>query len=261
MVQIKEETSRQKISAFIICKNEEEHIERALNSVEWCDEIILIDSGSTDRTLDIAVRYKNLKILSRDWPGHREQKSFGLKQCSNPWVLNLDADEELSPELQSEIKKVLENDLLAKIPYNGFYLSRIVYFLGRYWDKGGWYPEYRLRLLRRESTTWGGGYTHEKAIVDGATDKLKSPLYHYTYKDLKGMVDQLNSFSSLTAVEMAEQGRRFKLSDLVFRPVIRAIKFFILKRGYKEGLDGFIVALLEGYYDFLKYAKLREIKK
>ncbi len=252
--------ARPGISAFIICLNEASQIERCLKSVEWCSEIVVIDSGSTDHTLEICKKYTD-KIYHRAWTGYVDQKKFGLEHCSHEWIFNLDADEEVSEELRGEIQNLIKADQQSQLPENGFLINRVVFYLGRWWRRGGWYPEFRLRLCRRSHTSWGGDDPHEKAIVSGATSKLKGELYHYTYTNIADQVARLNSFSTSAARSLHAKGAQASLADIFVRPVFRFIKFYFLKRGFRDGLPGFIVALLEMYYVFLKYIKLWEHNK
>ena len=149
---------RSTITAFIICHNEASQIRRCLRSIAWCDEIVIVDSGSTDKTLDICKEFTE-KIFHRDWDGYVTQKKFALEQCTSEWVFNIDADEEVSDSLRDEILALLEEDHRVQT-VNGCYTNRVVFYLGRWWDKGGWYPEYRLRLCRRAVTVWGGHDPH-----------------------------------------------------------------------------------------------------
>lgn len=244
------------ISAFIVCCNEEKNIRRCLEGVKWCDEIIIVDSGSTDSTLEICREYPNCRIIHRDWTGYVEQKRFGLSQCNSKWVLNVDADEVVSDELREEIREILRTPQEA----NGFFLSRVVFHLGKWWRKGGWYPEYRLRLSRKEFTSWGGKDPHEKALVEGPAKKLKGELLHYTYTGLSDQLNRLNRYSTTVAENMDKNGERASLLNIIVNPVTRFIKFYFLKKGFLEGRPGLIVAYIEAYYVFLKYAKLWEIQ-
>ncbi len=257
---------RETISAFIVCFNEEDQIRDCIESVAFCDEVIVIDSRSTDRTVEIANEL-GAKVIQRDWPGYRRQKEFGLSQATSTWVLNLDADERVSPELRDAIIEVLERSYREKaegLPStckDGYDLSRVVFYLGRWWRKGGWYPEYRVRLFRKAVTTWGGKDPHEKAVVDGSIGKLSGELQHYTYRCMSEQLDRLHGYASIAAQEDNSRGRRFRLSKLILNPCLRAFKFYVLKKGYREGMAGFIVAVIEGYYTFLKYAKLWELQR
>lgn len=246
----------EKVSAFIVCCNEEQRIRHCLDSLRWCDEIVIVDSGSSDRTLEICREYTD-KIFERAWPGFVLQKRFALEHCTHAWVLNIDADEEVSPELAQRIQSILQTS--EGSPIDGYSILRVVYFLGRWWRKGGWYPEYRLRLCRKAKTTWGGEDPHEKAIVAGATQNLSEELYHYTYANFAAQVRSLNSLSSSSAETLFRKGKRVGLISLLARPALRFVKFYLLKKGYREGLPGLIVALYESAYVFMKYSKLWEL--
>lgn len=239
--------------------NEEKNMRRCLASIAWCDEKIVIDSGSTDRTLEICKEF-GAKIIHNPWPGFVEQKRYGFEQCTCDWVLNVDADEEMSPELQEEIVTSLSN-LAATPNIVGFELSRVVYYLGKWWRKGGWYPEYRLRLCRRDVTSWGGDEPHEHAIVRGKTVRLRSELRHFTYEDMTHHMRSLNNFARMAAETMHRKGRRFSIFSLFIHPPARIIKFYLVKKGYREGFPGLIVACFESWYVFLKYIKLWEIER
>jgi glycosyltransferase involved in cell wall biosynthesis len=258
--------SRETISAFIVCYNEEDQIRKCIESVSFCDEVIVIDSRSDDGTVEIA-KSLGAKVIQRDWPGYRRQKEFGLSQASSTWVLNLDADERVSPELRDAIIEVLERSYREKaegLPStckDGYDLSRVVFYLGRWWRKGGWYPEYRVRLFRKEVTTWGGKDPHEKAIVNGSIGKLSGELQHYTYRCMSEQLNRLHGYATIAAQEDHSRGRRFRFASLILNPCFRTFKFYVLKKGYREGMAGFIVAVIEGYYTFLKYAKLWELQR
>lgn len=258
-------TKRSKISAFVICMNEEDQIEDCLSTLSFCDEIVVIDSFSTDRTVEIA---KNMgaKVIQRPWPGYREQKSFGLTVCTHSWVINIDADERVSPELRDRVLEVLEREQREKeegkstTVADGYYVNRVVFYLERWWRQGGWYPEYRLRFFRRELTTWGGVEPHEKPIVQGRTEILPGELQHFTYKNLDEQLSRLHSLSSIAAREEFKSGERAGLFSILVNPCLRVIKFYLLKKGYREGKAGLVVALAEGYYTFMKYAKIWELE-
>ena len=251
---------RATISAFVVCANEASNIARCLESVRWCDEIIVVDSGSKDQTLEIAARFTD-KIIHHDWSGYVAQKRFGLEQCKCEWVINLDADEEVSTELKDEILEKLRLDKDSRLGgVNGFQINRVVFYLGKWWRRGLWYPEFRLRVCRRSATTWGGEDPHEKAAVTGGIQRLKGELFHYTYTDIRDHVARLNSHSSSAAQSMFKRGKRAGIWHITLSPVLRIFKCLVLKRGILEGARGVIVALLEGYYVFLKYIKLLELQ-
>lgn len=251
---------RSTISAFIVCCNEERQIRRCLESVRFCDEIVIVDSGSTDRTPHICAEYTN-KIMHHEWQGYVLQKRYALSQCSSDWVLNIDADEEVSEELQEEILAILQGDKVGKVQTNGYLLNRVVFFLDRWWRKGGWYPEYRLRLCRRSVTTWGGEDPHEKAEVAGETKRCKGELHHYSFTDLTDYVRRMNTLSSNATSSLIRRDASASAAAIIFRSFARFFKFYFSKRGFREGMAGLIVASIEAYSVLLKYAKLWEARK
>lgn len=249
---------RHPLSAFIITYNEEDNLADCLKSLSFCDEVIVIDSYSTDKTVEIAKAH-GAQVIQREWPGYRAQKAFGLVQAHNEWVLNLDADERVSEELRAEIERVLAKE--NKDDFDGYEVNRVVYHLGRWWRSGGWYPEYRVRLLKKSKTTWGGVDPHEKPIVNGKIGRLSGELQHYTYSGLDDQLSRLHKFSSISAKEEYRRGKKAGILDILLRPSVRFIKFYFLKRGFREGTAGLVVALIEFFYTFMKYAKLWELNK
>jgi glycosyltransferase involved in cell wall biosynthesis len=243
---------RAPVSCTIICCDEEAYIRDALESVKWCDEIVVVDSFSRDRTVAICREYTD-RIFQRPWPGFVEQKAFALEQTRHPWVLNLDADERVSAELRREIEAVLREPTA-----DGYYVPRLVYYLGRWWWRGGWYPDYRLRLFRRAQAVWGGIDPHEKVVLRGRTARLHGPLLHYTYRDTSDHLATINIFTGVAARELVLRGRTASALDLLLRPLWRFVRFYLLRRGFMEGLAGLFVAQSAAFYVFAKYAKLWE---
>jgi hypothetical protein len=171
----------------------------------------------------------------------------------------VDADEEVSAPLKEEILSILSNDReVTGSKVNGYYLNRVVFFLERWWRKGGWHPEYRLRLCRRSATTWGGEDPHEKASVTGATARCKSELHHYSFTDLTDYMRRMNTLSSNATHTLLNRGARASLVAITLRPIARFFKFYVTRKGYREGTAGFIVAVIEAISVFLKYAKVWE---
>lgn len=253
-------SAKSPLSVFIVCCNEEKKIERCLQSVSFAQEIIVVDSGSSDRTIEICKKYTD-KVIHKNWAGFVEQKTFAFARCSNEWVLNLDADEEISDPLRARISAIVagKEDIPADLA--GFQISRVVNYMGRWWIKGGWYPEYRLRLVRKSKTAWGGTDPHEHAIPDGRTKRIKEQINHYTYSNLREQVQSLNSLSSSAAFSLYKNGRTTSFISIMLRPLARFFKFYFAKRGFLEGQPGLIVALMESFYTFLKYAKLWELQR
>ncbi len=245
------------VSCFIICKDEEELIRDCLESVRWCKEIVVVDSFSTDRTVAICREYTD-RVFQRAWPGFVEQKRYALGLTRNEWVLNLDADERISPALQREIERRLA---AADDRVWGFYIPRLVFYLGRWW-RHGWYPEYRLRLFRKSKVTWGGVDPHERAFLadERRAVRLKGDIAHLTYRDLRDQLRTINRFTSIAAREAFDRGKHFRALNLFGNPVVHFIKFYVIKRGFLDGIPGLFMAGLMALHVFLKYAKLRELE-
>jgi len=244
---------RRPISCCIVCLNEEHAIRRCLESVKWCDEIVVVDSFSTDKTIEICQEY-SAHIIQRAWPGYVEQKRFALAQASHEWILNIDADEEVSPLLQNEIQVVLQQDDPA---VDGFYIPRLVHYLGRWWWHG-WYPSYRLRLFRKHKVRWGGVDPHEKVLLHGRSEHLSGNFHHYTYTDISDHLRTVNSLTDISSRELMLRQRRKYLSDVLLRPLWRFLRFYFFRGCIRDGIPGLFVAATSAFYVFLKYAKLWE---
>lgn len=242
-----------KISVTIITYNEEENICDCLESVKWADEIIVVDAESTDRTVEFCQKYTD-KVFSHPWSGHVKQKNLALSRACGDWVLSLDADERVSPELARQIKAVVPAS-----DYNGYSFPRKTYYLGRWINHSGWYPDYKLRLIRRGKGEWKGIDPHDRLEVTGKTGYLKGDLWHYSYKDISHHLKKINSYTSIMAMEFKKRGRKFNYLDIFLRPPFKFIKMYLIEKGFLDGLAGFIIAVLGSYYVFLKYAKLWEL--
>lgn len=248
--------SKPSVSAIIVCYNEEENIGRCLKSLQWCDEIVVVDSFSTDRTVEICRQFTDI-IIQRKWAGYRDQKAFAHSKATKDWVLMIDSDEEVTAELKDEI---LEQLAVAGTLYSGFLLPRLVFYLDRWWWRGGWYPDYDVRLFRRDLATWGGTDPHEKIIVNGPVRRLRNPLHHFSYRDIDDHIQRINRYTSISSGELRKQGQPWRLSDALLRPAFRFFRCYFLKRGFMEGFAGFHVAVTAAMYVFLKYAKLWELE-
>jgi glycosyltransferase involved in cell wall biosynthesis len=245
------------VSGVVICFNEESTIERCLRSLAWCDEIIVVDSHSTDRTREIARKYTP-KVIEQEFLGHVEQKNFALDQASHDWVVSLDADEALSDELQREIPDALPS---ADGGLGGFRVNRMTYFLGVWHDHGEWYPDRGVRVFRRSQGRWAGLNPHDRAEVKGRVEELRGHILHWNYHDLSEHIQQIDKFTAILAREMRAAGRPFHLWDLLLRPVGRFLKGYVFRQGFRNGLPGFLVSISTAYYVFMKYAKLWELQR
>jgi len=241
------------LSCTLVCQNEETNIAHCLETVAWCDEIVVVDGGSTDRTVEVARRFTERVILN-PWPGYRAQKQFALDAARGEWVLNLDADERMTPELAAEIRSAVA----AAPPHvSGFAVPRLVCYLGRWWYHGGWYPRRILRVVRREAARWGGTDPHERAEVRGRVAALRWPILHYTYGDIS---DHLRSVNKLTTVAADQPGvpRDVGFLRLAVEPLWRFVRAYVVRGGFLDGLPGLFVAATGAFYVFLRWAKVCE---
>ncbi len=253
-------------TACIITFNEEDNIETALETVGFADEIIVVDSHSTDRTREIAGGFRGRsrdgmevkpRIIERDWPGHVEQKNFAIDQAQHDWVLCLDADERVSPQLRQEIETVLAEDSSAFV---GYTMPRKTYYLGRWILRGGWYPDRKLRLFRKGCGRWGGINPHDHVMIEGRTLDLRGDLYHYSYRDIADHLRTINDFTDIASTEKHKRRIQRPLLRMLIHPPYKFFKMFILKQGFREGIQGLIIAIIGMFYVFLKYAKLWELQ-
>jgi glycosyltransferase involved in cell wall biosynthesis len=248
--------ARPTVSAIVVCFNEEENIGACLESLHWCDEIVVVDSFSTDRTIEICRRYTD-RVMQRAWAGYVDQKAYALSQVTKDWVLVVDSDERVTPELRKEINQALAED---NNNYCGYAVPRLVFYLRRWWRRGGWYPDYSVRLFRRDRATWGGSEPHDKILVDGRVRRLRHPLHHFTYRDMEDHIRRINRFTSVSSQELLKDGRRWRVADALLRPAGRFLRCYFVQRGFMEGFAGFYVAVTAAMYVFLKYAKLWELE-
>ena len=247
-----------KISVCIVTYNEEKNILDCLKSIEWADEIIIVDSFSTDKTMEICRKFTD-KIFQRQWAGYIDQKNFALQQTRHRWVLFLDADERLSPMLAEEIQKEISSDPNR---WSGFSFPRHVYYLGRWINHGGWYPDYKVRLFRKDKGYFGGEEPHDKAIIKGQIKRLKNDMWHFTYRDLSHHLQTINKFSTAAAEQQQTRGKKEKLLlfKLIFKPIVKFLENYILKRGFLDGWPGFVISVFTSFYIFMKYAKYWELR-
>ncbi len=245
--------SSQKISVIIITKNEENNIGDCLKSVQWADEIILVDSVSDDKTVEIARNYTR-KIFNRKWAGYSKQKQYALSLAENEWVLSIDADERVTPELKNEIQAGLDEK------YNGFSISRRNYFLGKHITGCGWDNDFQLRLFRKGKTSVTDRFVHESFEVDGNIGKLENRIDHYSYRSLKEAISKMNNYSSLEA-EQKYQQKKVSPLDFITHPASAFLQYFIIRKGYKDGKYGLMVSLLHAMTNMHIYMKIWELRK
>jgi glycosyltransferase involved in cell wall biosynthesis len=246
-----------KISACVICFNEEKAIRECLESVRWMDEIVVVDSRSSDGTVAIAREYTD-RVIVRDWPGHREQKSFAISEARNEWVFSIDADERVSPALRSEIERIVRE---GPGEAHGFSMPRLTRHLGRWIRHGGWYPDRKIRLFLRERVRVEGENPHDRFAVDGKVTDLTGDLLHYSYEDFAHQIRTINSFSTIAAQELFRKGRRGVLLPLLCRPFVKFLETYVYKLGFLDGFPGLAISLSTAYLVVARYIKLWEMTR
>jgi glycosyltransferase involved in cell wall biosynthesis len=243
-----------KISVTLITLNSEKTLQKTLEAVSWADEIVLVDSGSTDKTLEIAQKFK-AKVIYRAFDGYGSQKNFATAQASNDWILSLDDDEILMPELQQEI----QNLNLQNTDYQGFKIPRSLIFLGKLLRFSGEYKRLTLRLFNRNHGNWNAEYVHESVEVKGEIGVLKNQMLHDSYRDLTDYFNKFNKYTSLGAKTLAERSKTASTFKIISRFPTTFLKIYLLKGSCLDGYAGFMWALLTAMTPVVKYAKLREM--
>jgi len=243
-----------RVSVIVIALNQEDNIVSCLKTVAWADEIVLVDSGSTDRTLELAKGFTD-RIFTIDWPGFGAAKNFALDQATGEWIFSLDTDERVSEALRDEILAVVKGES----PLAGYRVPRKNYFGGRWIRRLGWYPNYTLRLFRRGEGRFRERAVHEEVAVNGPVGTLQTPLDHYSYASVSDYIARQDRYARLAAEEMLKEGKRPQLGELFWRPLSHFFKLYVLRLGFLEGRLGYTLALLASLYNFLKYYYLREL--
>jgi len=244
------------LSVGILTFNSEEKIGEVLESVkDVADEVVVVDSGSTDSTLKILENY-GARVFKRKFDNFVNQKNFLLSKCSGDWVLFIDDDEVLSGELRESIRKLKSEGTDC----SGFYINVMTNYLGR-WIRHAWYPDWHLRLAKRNECRWEGDGVHESLKVKGKVGYLKGDLLHYSYTSVSQHIRKIDLYTTLYSEGAYRRGKRFSLFKLVTSPLGSFVRRYILKRGFLDGFEGFVLSIMASYYSFLKYLKLWEIEK
>ena len=246
------------VACVVITKNEEANIQDCLRSVQWANQLIVVDAESCDKTVELA-RACGAKVSVRPWPGFGLQKNFGMAQALSDWILILDADERVTEELRGEVRTCLEGwrdgaPVAYRIPRRNF-------FYGAWVRWGGVYPDYQVRLFRRGVAQYNDVAVHENLIVDGEIGTLVGHLDHYTERSIQDHFKKFGLYTSLAAQEKAKTVRTVGWIDLVFRPLVVWAKTYILKQGFRDGVNGLIVCVFASMYTFVKYAKLWDLPR
>ena len=241
------------VSVAIITKNEERNIKKALESVKDFEEIVIVDAFSEDKTLDICRKYTD-KIFQYEWQGFAKQKQLAIDKTTLSWVFVLDADERVTEPLKKEIMKKIKEDK------DGYFIPRKNFFLGRWIKHSGWWPDYTLRLFKKEKSKVELREVHEKIIVDGKIGYMKEPLLHYTYQSIEEFIKKMNNYASLSAQEVIKRNpSQYKIFyKMIFSPCFTFLKMYVFRLGLLDGIRGLILAMLYSFYGFLKYVKVWE---
>jgi glycosyltransferase involved in cell wall biosynthesis len=243
-----------KLSVIVITKNEAVNIAKCLASVSWADEIIVLDSGSTDETVAICKTFTP-HVFETDWQGFGIQKQRALEKATGDWVLSIDADEVITSELRAEIENSISQN-----QFDAFLLPRLSSYCGKFIKHGGWYPDYILRLFRREVGYFTDDVIHERVIVEGKTGKLTAPILHESYKDLSEVLEKVNSYSTLQAQKLAARGAKSSLSKAIFRAWWKFIQTYFVKAAFLDGRHGLMLAISSAESVYYKYLKLLELQ-
>jgi len=241
------------VAVTIITLNEEKNIARAIQSVRWAQDVLVVDSGSTDRTVEIA-RALGVRVVHNPWPGYGKQKNFAQENALHDWVLNIDADEEVSEALQKEIVSTLKSATHASPQPVAFAFPRKTFYLGRWIRYGGWYPNTRVRLAHRAHAKWTEPHVHEDLVVSGPVAHLQSPLHHYAFDSIADQIHTNLNFAQLGARELLARGKNPGMLKMLFKPLGKFLETYVLKQGFRDGLAGFIIAVNAAHSMFLKYA-------
>jgi glycosyltransferase involved in cell wall biosynthesis len=245
------------LSVAIITYNEELMIKDCIESVlELADEIIVLDSFSTDATEQICRSYDKVKFSQHVFDGYTQQKNRALDLCTCDWILSIDADERVSPQLEQSIRWFLaqNNEEIVGVKF-----PRLAFHMHKFIRHGGWYPNERYRLIRRGKARWVGEIIHEKLILDGSGKKIKGDLIHLTEIDLSDQINTINKYSSISALIRYNQGYSYRLWRLILKPISKFIELYIIKMGFLDKTQGFIIAISSSYASFLKEAKVFEL--
>jgi glycosyltransferase involved in cell wall biosynthesis len=242
------------LSAFVLTRNESRNIDRCLASLSFCDEIVVLDAQSEDDTASRARRFTE-RVWIEPWQGFSAQRTLAVSRCRGAWVLWIDADEVVTPELADSIRHAIRS---GTEEVSGYWVCRRVCYLGRWMRHGGWGEDWVLRLFRPERARFSGARVHERVLLDGPSKRLAGLLEHYSYRDLGHHWQKIDQLSRLGAEEAWEEGRRARLVDLIVRPPARWSKMYLVRLGFLDGWRGLVAAALAGCYVFLKYARLKE---
>jgi glycosyltransferase involved in cell wall biosynthesis len=239
------------ITATIITFNEEDRIAEAIASLSCCDEVVVVDSGSTDRTREIATAC-GARVITRAWEGYSRQKNFAAEQAQHDWILSIDADERISIELADEIAKAFS----AESRWAALSMPRRAFYMGKWIRHSGWYPDRKVRLYDRRRCCWEGDYVHEGLKVDGPVERVQGDLLHFPYRDWKDHVRRVEKYTELAAEAARSAGRRGSFVRLVLAPPVTFLKGFLFHAGFLDGWRGLVIAYMAARYVFLRESRI-----
>jgi len=243
-----------KITATIITLNEERNIARAIESLRCCDEIVMLDSGSADRTVELAEKF-GARTIESPWRGYAGQKNWAAEQAANDWILSLDADEALSEALEGEIWSLKKTGP----KYDAYTMPRLAQYLGKWILHSGWYPDRKVRLYHRSKAKWIGSFVHESVQVDGRIGHLDANLLHFTCDSLSEHLKTMDRYTTLAAEELVSHKAKIQTRHMILDPAWTFVRTYFLQRGFQDGLEGLTIAYMAALYTFLKYAKARNM--
>ena len=244
-----------KISATIITYNEERNIARAIESLRSADEIVVVDSGSSDRTVQIAQKLGVL-VIEQQWLGYAGQKNYAAEQATHDWILAVDADEALSESLEAEIWQLKKNGP----QFDAYSMPRMAQYLGKWILHSGWYPDRKVRLYDRRKAKWVGKYVHESVQVSGAVGRLEANLLHFTCQSLSEHLRTMDRYTTLAAEELVSLNKKIGWFQLAVDPVWTFVRTLVFQRGFLDGAEGWAIAWMGALYQFLKFAKARNMR-
>jgi glycosyltransferase involved in cell wall biosynthesis len=243
------------LSIVIITKNEENNISECLASIAWADEIIVVDNNSTDNTVAICRQFTDKILITKDWPGFGKQKNRALEQASGEWILSIDADERISKTLSEEIKQAISGSSISS--KSAFRIPRLSRYCGRWIKHSGWSPDYVLRLFRRDSARFSDDIVHEKVeLLKGELGTLKTPIKHYSFNSLEEVLIKTNTYSTANALKSYQQGKKSSLSKAILHGLWAFFRTYILRAGFLDGREGFILAISNAEGTYYRYIKL-----
>jgi glycosyltransferase involved in cell wall biosynthesis len=243
-----------KITATIITLNEERNIARAVESLRCVDEILIVDSGSVDRTTELGEKL-GARVIDANWRGYSAQKNWAAEQASNDWILSLDADEALSEALEAEIWNVKKTGAL----FDAYTMPRLARYLGKWIYHSGWYPDRKVRLYHREKASFMGSFVHESVETRGSVGRLENNILHFTCESLSEHIKTMDRYTTLAAQELASRRIRVPYSKLIVDPAWAFAKTYFIQRGFLDGPEGLTIAHMAAFYTFMKYSKARNM--